>query len=104
MPSSVPRLTEYGCRRPSEWSPKGHAEMLTADARTAGVRSQPTPRPPPIDHDGETRTRLVPGNAPPDTRLVKTDERRSRIRAVRDQLVREGPPWTRDRARDFQTV
>lgn len=32
------------------------------------------------------------------------DERRTRIRAVRRRLVREGPQWTRDRERDFETV
>lgn len=35
---------------------------------------------------------------------MKTDERRTRIREVRRRLAREGPPWTRDRERDFETV
>jgi predicted O-methyltransferase YrrM len=35
---------------------------------------------------------------------MKTDERRTRIREVRRRLVREGPPWTRDYERDFETV
>jgi predicted O-methyltransferase YrrM len=35
---------------------------------------------------------------------MKTDERRTRIREVRRRLVREGPSWTRERERDFETV
>jgi predicted O-methyltransferase YrrM len=33
-----------------------------------------------------------------------TDERGTRIREVRQRLAREGPPRTRDRERDFETV
>ncbi|MET7308791.1 class I SAM-dependent methyltransferase [Streptomyces sp. NPDC005571] len=36
--------------------------------------------------------------------MMKMDERRARIREVRRNLVREGPPWTRDREGDFETV
>jgi predicted O-methyltransferase YrrM len=32
------------------------------------------------------------------------DERRARVREVRQRLVREGPPRTRERERDFETV
>ncbi|MGI5350430.1 class I SAM-dependent methyltransferase [Streptomyces sp. CA-250714] len=35
---------------------------------------------------------------------MKTDERRARIREVHRRLVQEGPPWTRDREADFDTV
>jgi predicted O-methyltransferase YrrM len=35
---------------------------------------------------------------------MQTDVRRTRIREVRQRLVREGPPRTRDRERDFETV
>lgn len=35
---------------------------------------------------------------------METDERRTRIREVRRQLVREGPPWTRGYERDFDRV
>jgi predicted O-methyltransferase YrrM len=35
---------------------------------------------------------------------MATDERTSRVREVRDRLAREGPPWTRDVERDFETV
>lgn len=44
------------------------------------------------------------GAAAPDTGVVKTDGRRTRIREVRRRLAQEGPPWTRDRERDFATV
>lgn len=40
----------------------------------------------------------------PDTGVVATDERRTRVREVRHRLARAGPPWTRDRERDFETV
>jgi hypothetical protein len=36
--------------------------------------------------------------------VVKTDDRETQIRKVRRRLVLEGPPWTRDRERDFETV
>lgn len=36
--------------------------------------------------------------------MMKRDERRKRIREVRRRLVQEGPPWTRDREADFETV
>lgn len=36
--------------------------------------------------------------------MVQPDEPGTRIREVRRRLVREGPPWTRDRERDFETV
>jgi hypothetical protein len=36
--------------------------------------------------------------------VVDGDERRARIREVRRRLVRDGPPQTRDRVRDFETV
>jgi predicted O-methyltransferase YrrM len=36
--------------------------------------------------------------------VVETDERQARIREVRRRLAREGPPWTRDHERDFETV
>jgi predicted O-methyltransferase YrrM len=32
------------------------------------------------------------------------DERPARVREVRRRLMRDGPPWTRDRERDFETV
>jgi predicted O-methyltransferase YrrM len=32
------------------------------------------------------------------------DRRRERVRQVRRRLARDGPPWTRDRADDFDTV
>jgi predicted O-methyltransferase YrrM len=35
---------------------------------------------------------------------VATDERSARVREVRRRLVRDGPPRTRDRERDFETV
>jgi predicted O-methyltransferase YrrM len=35
---------------------------------------------------------------------MMTDERRARIRAVRNRLRREGPAWTRGSERDFETV
>ncbi|WP_369251312.1 class I SAM-dependent methyltransferase [Streptomyces sp. R41] len=35
---------------------------------------------------------------------MKSDERRTRIREVRRRLAQEGPPWTRDRKADFETV
>ena len=35
---------------------------------------------------------------------METGERITRVREVRRRLVREGPPRTRDRARDFETV
>ncbi|MGV9625091.1 class I SAM-dependent methyltransferase [Streptomyces sp. NPDC003487] len=34
----------------------------------------------------------------------KPDERRTRIRRVRRRLAQEGPPWTRNREGDFETV
>ncbi|MCC5481240.1 class I SAM-dependent methyltransferase [Streptomyces barringtoniae] len=34
----------------------------------------------------------------------ESDERRTRIREVRRRLAQEGPPWTRDREADFETV
>jgi predicted O-methyltransferase YrrM len=36
--------------------------------------------------------------------VVKTDERRTRVREVRRQLVQDGPAWTRQYDRDFETV
>lgn len=36
--------------------------------------------------------------------MLKTEHWRTRVREVRRQLVREGPPWTRDREGDFETV
>jgi predicted O-methyltransferase YrrM len=50
------------------------------------------------------RLSLPPAALPADTRGVETDERTARIREVRRRLARQGPPWTRDRERDFQTV
>jgi predicted O-methyltransferase YrrM len=41
---------------------------------------------------------------PLDTLVMTTDSRRARVGEVRRRLAREGPPWTRDRERDFQTV
>ncbi|MFJ8584757.1 class I SAM-dependent methyltransferase [Streptomyces sp. NPDC093595] len=35
---------------------------------------------------------------------MRTDERRSRVREVRRRLAREGPPRTRDREADFETI
>jgi predicted O-methyltransferase YrrM len=35
---------------------------------------------------------------------MKADERRTRIREVRRMLARQGPPYTRDREADFETV
>src|SRR4051812_21698523 len=35
---------------------------------------------------------------------MKADEHRTRIREVRHRLSQEGPPRTRDRAADFETV
>lgn len=35
---------------------------------------------------------------------MTTDARGARIRDVRRRLVRQGPPWTREGARDFETV
>jgi predicted O-methyltransferase YrrM len=35
---------------------------------------------------------------------MRTDERRTRVREVRQRLAREGPPRSRDRERDFETV
>jgi hypothetical protein len=35
--------------------------------------------------------------------MVKTDQRTRQVREVRHRL-REGPPWTRDHERDFETV
>jgi len=32
------------------------------------------------------------------------EQRRQRVQDVRRRLAREGPPWTRDRANDFETV
>lgn len=32
------------------------------------------------------------------------DERRARVRDVRRRLAQDGPPWTRDRQRDFEAV
>lgn len=40
----------------------------------------------------------------PDTGVVEADERRKRVREVRRRLARHGPPRTRDRERDFETV
>ncbi|MFC9911367.1 class I SAM-dependent methyltransferase [Streptomyces sp. NPDC127197] len=34
----------------------------------------------------------------------KTEERRAKVREVRRRLAQEGPPWTRDREADFETV
>ena len=49
--------------------------------------------------------RGLPAVVPPaDTREVETGERTARIREVRRRLARDGPPWTRGRERDFQTV
>lgn len=39
-----------------------------------------------------------------DTRVVTGEERRKRVAEVRRRLVRDGPPWTRDGRRDFETV
>jgi predicted O-methyltransferase YrrM len=39
-----------------------------------------------------------------DTRVMDSDARRTRTREVRRRLGREGPRWTRDRERDFETV
>jgi predicted O-methyltransferase YrrM len=38
------------------------------------------------------------------TGAVTTVDRRARIRDVRRRLARDGPPWTRDHERDFETV
>jgi predicted O-methyltransferase YrrM len=35
---------------------------------------------------------------------METDQRRARVREVRRRLTRDGPPWTRHRERDFETV
>ena len=35
---------------------------------------------------------------------METEERITRVREVRRRLAREGPSWTRDRERDFETV
>ena len=37
-------------------------------------------------------------------RTASGERRRERVRDVRRRLARDGPPWTRDRADDFQTV
>jgi predicted O-methyltransferase YrrM len=43
-------------------------------------------------------------SGPCDTDVMKTGDRRTRIRQVRARLVREGPPWTRGPERDFETI
>lgn len=35
---------------------------------------------------------------------MSTERRRERVREVRHRLAHDGPPWTRDRADDFETV
>ena len=40
----------------------------------------------------------------PTLTIVKADDHGGQIRAVRSRLGVEGPPWTRDRERDFETV
>jgi predicted O-methyltransferase YrrM len=35
---------------------------------------------------------------------MQIDERRTRVREVRRRLGQDGPPWTRDHERDFETV
>jgi predicted O-methyltransferase YrrM len=35
---------------------------------------------------------------------MSSEQRRQRVQDVRRRLAREGPPWTRDRAGDFDTV
>jgi predicted O-methyltransferase YrrM len=35
---------------------------------------------------------------------MSREQRRDRVRDVRRRLARDGPPWTRDRANDFDTV
>jgi len=35
---------------------------------------------------------------------MRIDERRARVREVRRRLGQDGPPWTRDHERDFETV
>jgi predicted O-methyltransferase YrrM len=35
---------------------------------------------------------------------MSREQRRQRVRDVRRRLARDGPPWTRDRAGDFETV
>lgn len=47
---------------------------------------------------------LFPVVRPSDTRVMKTHERTTRVREVRRRLTRDGPPWTRGRGRDFETV
>jgi predicted O-methyltransferase YrrM len=59
---------------------------------------------PPINHDQAVRTRLVLAVRLLDTDVVKADERATQIREVRRRLVLEGPPWTRNLERDFETV
>lgn len=38
------------------------------------------------------------------TGVMQMDERGTRVREVRRRLVQDGPPWTRDHERDFETV
>jgi predicted O-methyltransferase YrrM len=38
------------------------------------------------------------------TGVVQMDERGTRVREVRRRLAQDGPPWTRDHERDFETV
>lgn len=47
---------------------------------------------------------FVPVVRPYDTGGVRADERSARVHEVRRRLRLEGPPWTRDHERDFQTV
>jgi hypothetical protein len=35
---------------------------------------------------------------------MSRERRRERVRDVRRRLARDGPPWTRDNANDFDTV
>jgi predicted O-methyltransferase YrrM len=41
---------------------------------------------------------------PPQTGRMTTNERGMRVREVRRRLAQDGPPWTRDHERDFETV
>jgi predicted O-methyltransferase YrrM len=47
---------------------------------------------------------LLSGVRPLNTGVMRTDQRLTRVREVRQRLVREGPPRSRDRERDFETV
>ncbi len=43
-------------------------------------------------------------DTPLDTRVMTSEARRTQVREARRRLAREGPAWTRDHERDFETV